>query len=77
MNDKNNYNNNLNFLAYVYTTQEKSSFLFLYACKGLMWYLLHLTVLKDCFFFIMKAKLTQSAQVVIEREYNNSDNSAK
>lgn len=42
-----------------------------------MWYLLHLTVLKDYFFFIMKAKLTQSAQVVIEREYNNSDNSAK
>lgn len=49
----------------------------MYACKGLMWYLLHLTVLKDCFFFIMKAKLTQSAQVVIEREYNKSDNSAK
>lgn len=72
-----NDNNNLNFLAYVYTTQEKFQFSFLCACKGLIWYLLHLTVLKDCFFFIMKAKLTQRAQVVIEREYNNSDNSAK
>ena len=56
---------------------KKNPVFFLCACKGLMWYLLHLTVLKDCSFFIMKAKLTQSAQVVIEREYNNSDNSAK
>lgn len=33
--------------------------------------------LKGLLLFHYEGKLTQSAQVVIEREYNNSDNSAK